>query len=114
METDYRNLIILNSINELLNVKKLRPGKDKIVFYSARVYGLDEAQASEALENLVNKKNIKRIFYCLKSTAASQESYFINKDVGINNMGNEKMLKSQRDKGMHEWALGSSSHTVNP
>ena len=109
METDYRNLIILNSIDELRNVKKLRPDKDKIVSYAAKEYGLDEAQATEALENLVNKKLV-----FLKSTAAGQESYFINKDTGINNMGNEKPSKSQRDRGMHEWFSGSSSHNVNP
>ena len=49
METDYRYLIILNSIDELPNVKKLRPDKDKIVSYAAREYDLDEAQAIEAL-----------------------------------------------------------------
>ena len=90
-------------------MEKLRPDKDKIVSYAAKEYGLDEAQATEALENLVNKKLV-----FLKSTAAGQESYFINKDTSINNMRNKKPSKSQRDRGMHEWFSGSSSHNVNP
>ena len=74
-------------------MKKLRPDEDKIVSYATKEYGLDEAQTTEALENLVN---IKLVF--LKSTAAGQELYFIDKDVGINNMGNEKSSKPQRDR----------------
>ena len=69
METDYKNLIILNSIDELRNVKTLRPDKDNIVSYAARECGLDEAQATEALENLVSEKLV-----FLKSTATGQES----------------------------------------
>ena len=57
---------------------------------------------------------MKRNAVFLKSTAPSQESYFINKDVGINKMENEKPSKSQRDTGMHEWASGSSSYNFNP
>ena len=109
METDYRNLIVLKSIHELRNVKKLRPGKDKIVSYAGREYVLDEARATEALENLMNKQLV-----FLKSIAAGQESYFIDKGIGVNNKGNEVPWKSQRDRGVHEYASGSSSHIVNP
>ena len=42
METNFRNLIILKPIDELRNVKKLRPDKDKIISYATREYGLDE------------------------------------------------------------------------
>ena len=67
METDYRNLIVLNSIHELRNVKKLRPDKDKIVSYAGRECALDEARATEALENLMNKQLV-----FLKSIAAGK------------------------------------------
>ena len=48
METDFRNGIILNSINELQNVKKMRPDRDRIISYAAKKYGLNKGPTTNS------------------------------------------------------------------
>ena len=51
MDSDVRNLIVLNSIDELRNLKKLRPDKNKIISYANKEYGLDSKLATEAFKD---------------------------------------------------------------
>ena len=53
-------LNILNTIEEIRNLKKKRPGKDKIIKYACKEYGLSEKDAAEILRSLESKQAILR------------------------------------------------------
>ena len=105
METDFRNGIILNSIDELRNVKKVRPDKDRNISYAAREYGLDEGRTAEALKTLVDKKLVY-----LKSTPSGQDSYFIDKEDDAYNVEIEQQLDTKGDVPYHHSASSRDSN----
>ena len=99
METDFRNGIVLNSIDELRNVKKVQQDKERIHSYAAKEYGLDEGRAAEALKILVDKKLVN-----LKSTPSGQDSYFIDKEFDAYNVEIEQLFDNKRDVPYHQSA----------
>ena len=44
----------------------------------------------------------------------AENGTFIDTEVDINAIGNEKPLRTQRDRGICECALGYGSHILNP
>ena len=51
-QNEKMKLIILNTIDKIRNLKKKRPGREKIIKYACSEYGLSEKDAVETLKFL--------------------------------------------------------------
>ena len=71
-QNEVSRLIILNTIDEIRNIRKKRPGKANIIKYACSEYGLSEGDAAETL-NLLESKMAVRV----EITKSGNDSYFI-------------------------------------
>ena len=83
-------LIILNTIDEVRNLKKKRPGKDKIIKHSCKEYGLSEKDAAETLRSLESKQAIR-----VEISKEGNDSYFICQECQEVQMDNSFKNKTQ-------------------
>ena len=65
-------LIILNTIDEIRNIRKKRPGKANIIKYACSEYGLDEGDAVKTLKLLESEKAVRA-----EINKSGNDSYFI-------------------------------------
>ena len=71
-QNEVSKLIILNTIDEIRNIRKKRPGKANIIKYACSEYGLSEGDAAETLNLLESKKAVR-----VEITKSGNDSYFI-------------------------------------
>ena len=83
-------LIILNTIDEIRNLKKKRPGKDKIIKHACKEYGLSEKDAAETLRSLESKQAIR-----VEISKEGNDSYFICQECQEVQMDNSFKNKTQ-------------------
>ena len=65
-------LIILNTIDEIRNIRKKRPEKAKIIKYACSEYGQDEDDAVKTVTLLESKKTVRA-----EINKSGNNSYFI-------------------------------------
>ena len=67
-----RNLIVLNSIDEIRNIKKKRPDKETIIKFAEREYGLGAEDTTNSLDSLIQSKSI------YVKVKRGKESFFVD------------------------------------
>ena len=66
------NLIVLNSIDEIRNIKKKRPDRETIIKFAEREYGLGAEDTKNSLDSLIQSKSI------YVKVKRGKESFFVD------------------------------------
>ena len=69
-------MIILSTINKIRNLKKKRPGKEKIIKCACSEYGLSEKDAVATLKFLESKQELR-----IRIDKEGDDSYFIREEI---------------------------------
>ena len=75
-QNEKTKLIILNTIDKIKNLKKKRPGKEKIIKYACSEHGLSEKDAVETLKFLESKQAVQ-----IEINKEGNDSYFICEEI---------------------------------